>query len=489
MIGRSIAVWPRRVESHAALAALLDQKYAWMITLPNRSAGHAIGVGERALACFRAVLALDPERPDVYQSCAALLFTMGKADESLQTLQRGLDIRRGLAARHELDRLKIRFISPVVATSTIGVMTFLDPYVKAGLLGVRTSDRPVLLVLPGQTIPNPRFLNYWRQYVTVVTDPLAVERLLPLVSDLEDPLNWGMECGKRFLFLSSAASIVFKQWEREKRPPLLTLTTDDYARGSDRLRQMGVPDGAWFVCLHVRESGFKDGGGSQDLFRNSDIDTYLPAMKCIVDRGGWVIRMGNPMMRPLPAMDHVVDYARSEFRSDWMDVFLCAQCRLFINNSSGLGAVAAAFGVPYVLTNFLPTCAVLFQSQDTFIPKLCWSESQQRYLTFEELMAPPVSTAVLQHQYDQLGLRPIENTPEEIEDLIVEALDRLDGVAVDSEGDAERQERFRQLTAACGTLVGLDNTPVNCRIGRDFLRKHAALLPKDDSRPALGSQR
>ena len=193
-------------------------------------------------------------------------------------------------------------------------------------------------------------------------------------------------------------------------------------------------------------------------------------------------------MRPLPVMEQVIDYAHSDLRSDWMDVFLCAQCRFFIGTSSGLHLVATAFGVARVLTNYLATCVVPFSSQDLFIPKLCWSVDQQRYLTFGELMSPPVSTSVLQHQYDHMGVKVVDNSHLEINDLVTEMLDRLDGTLVYSKEDERLQERFKTLTAVKGTLYGLDNFQINCRIGQDFLRKYASRLPtvgEDGTRPTV----
>jgi len=484
---RGISLRPDWIPGYYALGNLLALKHSSMLSTRGHDVRKANKVGQRALECFQKVITLDPEYLEGYQDYSSMLLSMGKVAEALHVAERAFDMQGSLAERHQLDRLGIRFISSVGTTNSIGAMIHVDAYVKAEAFGLRPPGKPILLVRPGQSIHNPHFLNYWRQYITVISDPTTVECLLPLVRYLEDAVHWGVMCGKQFLYHPSAAALIYKLWEDERRPPLLTLSRDDYERGWDRLNQMGVPKGAWFVCLHVREAGFKDGISSQSAYRNADIETYLLAMKNIVARGGWVIRMGNPTMKPLPIMEHVIDYAHSELRSDWMEVFLCAQCRFLINTSSGVGAVTASFGVPLVLTNYMPTCALLYSSRDLFIPKLCRSVDQQRYLTFEELMSSPVSTSVLQHQYDYMNLKVVDNSPEEINDLVTEMLDRLDGTLVYSAEDERLQERFKTLTALKGTLHSLDNFPVNCRIGRDFLRKHVSLLPSVDEnerRPA-----
>lgn len=462
--------------AHEALASLAQADYLWCITVPDFDREAAERSGERALGSYEAALALAPERLDLYDRYCALLFTMGRVEESMQGFRRWFEAQRALAAKYQLDQLGIRFVDRVVLTSGIGGMAFLDPYVKAGLLGFRPPRQEVLLT-PGQPLPNPHFLNYWRRYLTVIDDPTTIARLSPIVPYLEDVLHWGMRIGDDYVPHFAAVAVTHQKWEAEGRPPLLSLTSEDCDRGWATLRRAGVPADAWFVCLHVREAGFKDGGGHHDKFRNCNIDNYLPAIRTITERGGWVIRMGNPTMKPLPPLERAIDYALSDFRSDWMDVFLSAQCRFYVNTSSGPSYVAAAFGVPHVLTNYLPTWSISFQKRDMFIPMLCWHIKDQRPVTFAELMGPPVSTSVLQHHYDQLGLRPVENTPDEINDLITEVLERYDGTVRYSAEDQRLQAQFNELTAKRGTLYGLENTPLNCRIGRGFLRKHAALLP------------
>jgi hypothetical protein len=75
------------------------------------------------------------------------------------------------------------------------------------------------------------------------------------------------------------------------------------------------------------------------------------------------------------------------------------------------------------------------------------------------------------------GLRAVDNTPEEIREIVREMLDRLDGQARYSEEDELRQASFRALADRHG-LVGFPD------IGRDFLRRHAELLPASTSRRA-----
>ena len=79
--------------------------------------------------------------------------------------------------------------------------------------------------------------------------------------------------------------------------------------------------------------------------------------------------MGDPTMKPLPPMERVIDYAHSPAKADWLDVFLCGRCRLFVGLASGLSQVAVSFGVPCVYVNWISNVLPPFSARDVFIPK------------------------------------------------------------------------------------------------------------------------
>lgn len=472
--------------AYARHARALMAKHARLTAAPGCDAAEAIDVGKQAAACLDKALALRPDWLELYEPLASMLTVSGRMEEAAAIFGRRFQMQTELAEARQLEKLGIRFVSASGATGNIGGLGGLEGYVKVGLLGWRPPHHGLLLLPPGARVPNRCFLDYWRRYITFITNADTIERLTPVARLLEDPFHVVVTCNGNMLFAPSAAALIRRQWHAESRPPVLTLSDADHERGWRCLEKLGVPRGAWFVCLHVREAGFRRHKATYDVYRNADVDSYVPAIKSIVARGGWVIRMGDPTMKPLPPMPGVIDYVYTDARSDWMDVFCGAECRFFVGTASGLAAVPLAFGVPCVLTNYLPTLAVGFSDQDLFIPKLCWSVKDERLLTFAELMSAPASTSVVQLLYDWWGLRPVDNTPDEINDLTLEMLARLEGSQQYSEEDKRLQDRFNALTAAGGTLIGLDKFGINCRIGSDFLRKYASLLPAIEEMPVEG---
>lgn len=357
-----------------------------------------------------------------------------------------------------------------------------DMYVKMGVLGWGPSARGILLARK-EKIANLCLMKYWSRYIHVISNPLLILLLSPIAMLTQYNTALLKMPSKEVVHKNRAYVAVQKQWEDEGRPPLLTLSSSHRKRGLDCLQQLGVPEGAWFVCLHVREQGFlNEGNNPHNAYRNADVDSYLSAVTTITDAGGWVIRMGDPTTKPLPSMDHVIDYAHSEFRSDWMDIFCCAECRFFLGTTSGLFIVSFNFGVPSIITNCTPMGEHPWFGKDLFIPKLYWSTAENRYLTFKEALKPEFGYCYEGSFFELSGLEMVNSTPEDINDLVLEMMDRLNGDIEYTEEDEYLQERFK-------ALLPHKKYGMICRMGQIFLRKYEWLLPDADDvegNPLLG---
>ncbi|MEG4272821.1 MULTISPECIES: TIGR04372 family glycosyltransferase [unclassified Microcoleus] len=435
---------------------------------------------EAAIEIYQRAIAIKPNWTAAYLKLVEAhmkkswnFYDVGKLHESINSTERAIDIYNSQLEKHPLGNLGIRFITPEYFTNwpwlgAIGHLALnIDIYIKMGILGWRPKYHTILLAPPEQVI-NPCLLNYWRRYLHIITDASLIKRLLPLAKTmrcLEYTLYHIKQPSGEMVDLGYAFSTVQKQWQTEGNPPLLTLSPSDYERGWNCLQDLGVPKNAWFVCLHVREDGFRREGTIS--YRSADINTYLLAIESIVARGGWVIRMGDPSMKPLPSSSQVIDYAHTTVKSDWMDVFLCASCRFYLGTNSGLNCMPSLFGTPSVLTNMWPISARSVQSQqDIFIPKLAWSQVEGRYLTFEEALAPRFFFNDNSKLLYSWGIKVVDNTPEEINDLVLEMLDQLEGKCHYTEEEEVLQQQFNSLPTPYGPSA------FNSRIGRSFLHNY-----------------
>ena len=197
--------------------------------------------------------------------------------------------------------------------------------------------------------------------------------------------------------------------------------------GETKIREMGIPKGAWYVCVYARDGGFYSSKnykeGTNKKIRNSNIKNYIKAIKLITDRGGWVIRMGDRNMQPLSKIKNVIDYPFSEFKSDLMDLYLIKNCSFFIGNHSGITGAAIMFEKPCLF----PNCPLVFSIKrplhygSLFIPKHIFCRKMNRNLTISEALEKLECGIDFSKDDNYLY---VENSEDEIFDLVKEFLER-----------------------------------------------------------------
>ena len=342
-----------------------------------------------------------------------------------------------------------------------------DSFLKARALGELPTRRWFFVAMPRKTA-NEHLLSYWTPRIPVVRNPLVGSTIIGMTSvglmryDVGRYIQW-FDYTQEIYRLNA-------QWA--SRPPLLALRPEDITWGREMLGSLGLPPDAWFVCVHAREPGFSPQDDVMSRYRNSDPEALIPALKEIVKRGGWCVRMGDSTTRPLPPLPGVIDYAHHPLRSARLDVVLCAKARFFLGNSSGLALVSSVFGRPSLLVNMVPMSGFGILAADRMIPKLYWDTRKKRLLRFEEILGTPAASYRFATQYERTGIELRQNSPDEVLDATVEMLDTLAGRYVPSAEDEWRQRSFMSLLRPNDFGYGTAS-----RVGAAFLRKYRHLLP------------
>jgi putative glycosyltransferase (TIGR04372 family) len=344
-----------------------------------------------------------------------------------------------------------------------------DCLLKEQALGHLPHRKWIMLAPPGR-VANEHLLTYWQTHFLIVRSR-AISYLIASMS------RWGLMRHNidhyiRAIGKAQAAYRIYAAWN--DRLPLLQLSSEDDEWGRCMLRKLGLPEGAWFVCIHARESGFSPVDEELHSHRNSNIEHALNAIHEIVLRGGWVVRIGDPTMKPLPPMHHLVDYAHHPLKSPRLDIVLCAKARFILGNTSGIALLGTIFGTPCALANMVPITAMGLGLRDISIPKLYWSIEEQRYLTVEEAFFSPVGTSQYGREFEKANIRVDENNPDDIKELAAEMLDRQDEL---SSYDAE----YEILRVSFTSRIQRSHYSFGCisNPGIRFLRRHQALFQAD----------
>ncbi len=272
----------------------------------------------------------------------------------------------------------------------------------------------------------------------------------------------------------------------------ISLSDMEQRKGKEFLTQIHTNS---FFCVSSRDSlyrrnimGFDDPQlDIIDRYRNSDILTFEKTAKEFRIRYDLTaIRMGASFDTALPSNTSIIDYA-SKYRTEFLDVFLSSSCEFMIGDNSGILVFPLLFSKPIIIINN----AVLTTKQDFLLPinkerdlmilQKYWDESKGRFLSIREMIETELYVAVTEPDagrpahtlllYNERGIVPVKNTPDEIMEVSEEMLQRIKGVAKYDEIDIELQERYEEIKSEYH-----DEYFFKLRIGRDFLRENQWLL-------------
>jgi putative glycosyltransferase (TIGR04372 family) len=451
------------------------------------SVEHVIGKGQsdnsmselrRAEELLRQAIKSAPAWMAATQALGRNLWFQGRHSEAIATFARGESLRDDNARAASLPVNTCVFL-PRNCTESIGLMGHIDGFVKHKIL---TGDpRPYYLIAPTEGV-NPPFLEYWKDYITVVSKPEDIERLAPLEAVYGVNWNWVLPDGDKIVFVHEGIAAAQRAWRQAGRAPLLTVR-HDHVNALSRLRtKWGMKEEDRFVCLHVRSAGFyQSAHDNAHLFRNTPIESYYPLMRELAQKGLWVIRMGDASMPPLDLTQcggKTVDYALSSEKSAELDVALCAQCELFVSSPSGLHTVAHAFGRPVCNVNYQLIPGYPWHPDEIVTPQLYFSKRKGRALTLSEIFDSDLIYSDQQFHFERHGLSLVANSSEDIIETVREAL----SPSTYSVACAEAADR---TCAAFDELNRRYGRGISGRLGRYFAMTYAAqLAPSDDGRAA-----
>lgn len=345
-------------------------------------------------------------------------------------------------------------------TRTLGHIGLIQYVVKLKRLGLVPWRRIVVACRP-ERVANPALLGAYAGEVVIESDPRRIAELAPRVCAeglrYLDLLAWP---GQAPIFAREACNVIEALWwQRHGGQALLRLDDEQDAAGRTLARAIGLPDGAPFVCLHVRETNYY--GDTSNPQRHFNIADYLPAIRAVTDRGDWLVRLGDPSMTKLPPMERVIDYPHSAQRAPQLDVWLAARCRFLIGTHSGPMFMPHLFGRPALITNydFLYGAPPLGPTS-RFLPRPM--RHGRRSLSFAAMMMDRHMKATgLDKVMRARGLSTISNTPQEILEAVLEMYA--------PEPPSPMQRHFADLAPA-------SHRAGNALIGARFVADHAALL-------------
>ena len=249
------------------------------------------------------------------------------------------------------------------------------------------------------------------------------------------------------------------------------------------LRRRGWKSGEPFVCLLIRDSAYLNKHGTllgqtdaaawaYHNYRDSDVTSFVPAVSTLIEKGYWVVRMGQVAHNRFPLEHHrLIDYPFTDDQDHLIDIWLADNCYFFVSTGSGLDAIPTATQSPVVFVNFNPLTQICSYTNCITVPKTLRWRHTGRALTVSEHLD---RNFLKSKDYDDhhIDIEPLSS--DDIKDAVLECEARLKGEWVDLQEDTIRQNKFWQLFETKQTFSKLHKyIHPNSRLGNKWLRKQS----------------
>lgn len=215
-----------------------------------------------------------------------------------------------------------------------------------------------------------------------------------------------------------------------RKEKLLDFNDEENCRGIAYLQKHGISPER-YVCIHVRDQEYfnrikkNEREKYNNSFRNINPSSYLMAVDYLVELGYHVIRMGKGFTNSFPySSPKFIDYAVSNDRDDFLDIWLTANCRYFLSSSSGIGELPIVFHTPFIGSNVFPWGRIFsWAPLAVSVPRL--AQKNGELLNIKDMIEISVIGRIDGEYYKKMGIEILENEPAEILGAVKDMEDKI----------------------------------------------------------------
>ena len=228
-----------------------------------------------------------------------------------------------------------------------------------------------------------------------------------------------------------------------------------------------------YVCLIVREAAWAPpttGPSSSGTLRSRSFEDFVLAAEALIKLGVAVIKLGAPGTFKTSGTQ-IIDYANSDDKSEFLDVYLPAHATAAVSTMSGPDAVALAGRVPVLYVD-IAQYSLCFAGTRlvTWVPARLISQKSGRAMTLSEVFESGAGRFLGSAAFEQAEISIELSSPDQIRDY---CLDFYKGLSEPPSDDKQMQSLYR---AKFHTLLSKKSVaklaPFNSSLSPAYLAKY-----------------
>lgn len=181
------------------------------------------------------------------------------------------------------------------------------------------------------------------------------------------------------------------------------------------------------VLFSSRTSAFHD--EKEESYRNSNINNQILGIKFLVSNNYKALRIGKNEIEKINFVNqNIIDYAISDDRSDFLDVYLGSKCEFMISSDSGINQLADLFRKPIlIIDHYYCSSYERYASKVIVLPKKFKNLNTGKLIGFVEAYKKllNIDYSCNPSKVNKLGFEVIDNNEFEIKDATESMLELI----------------------------------------------------------------
>ena len=270
----------------------------------------------------------------------------------------------------------------------------------------------------------------------------------------------------------------------DRAKPILNLSKEEIKKGEINLKNFGVPSNAKIVCFTCRDSTFlKKQYPKQNFsyhnYRDSNIKNYIPAIKMLIKKNFYVIRMGRSVKNKIKIKNKkFIDYPFHPLKNDLMDFFLAYKCYFWIAGCSGVDDIAVTFRKPMIDLNMAPISGLKITSKKTLLCSKIYMNKKNQKLSLNDIFKNGIEEIDRTEGFEKKKIKLYDLNSKQIKDIVLDMLNLMSkSWKISKIKDIKLQKKFKHIF-----LQNIDqidpkfNYKFNALYGLSFLKKNTWFL-------------
>ena len=231
----------------------------------------------------------------------------------------------------------------------------------------------------------------------------------------------------------------------------IKFTQEEEIYGDKLLKKFGVKEKKKIVCFAIRDHAysnekFKDLSvdHSYHSYRHTSLKRFELAAKFLSNNGYYVFRMGRKSNERFDVNDKkIIDYCNSNLRSDFLDVFIGANCFFCLSTGYGYDDIPLIFGKPLAIIN-TPIIGLRARlNNQIFLTKHHYCKTNKKNLSLDEIFKKEAHSLFFSQDFLKKDIQLNDNSEDEIKDLVKEMSEILEK-DFDKFEESELQIKFKK---------------------------------------------